>query len=183
MPVCGTKSKYFYSAEAYTEFLSSLAPNEASTWRAKYYKGLGTSTSAEARSYFSDLASHVTWFKPCDMHSNDLDMVFNKRRADDRRLWLSSEHSTAVDGEGNGSRLGSPAIPVRSGVATASEGAAGTTKLSTFIHSELAGHAHADNVRSLPSVIDGLKPAQRKVLYGCFKRNLVDEVKVAQLAG
>lgn len=179
----GTKSKYFYSAEAYTEFLASLPPNEASAWRAKYYKGLGTSTSAEARSYFSDLASHVTWFKPCETHSNDLDMVFNKQRADDRRLWLSPERSKAVDGEDNCSRLGSPASPVRSGVATAAEGAAGTTKLSTFIHSELVGHAHADNVRSLPSVIDGLKPAQRKVLYGCFKRNLVDEVKVAQLAG
>jgi DNA topoisomerase-2 len=30
---------------------------------------------------------------------------------------------------------------------------------------------------------DGLKPGQRKVLYGCFKRNLTKEIKVAQLAG
>jgi len=32
-------------------------------------------------------------------------------------------------------------------------------------------------------VIDGLKSSSRKVLYGCFKRNLKGEVKVAQLAG
>ena len=29
----------------------------------------------------------------------------------------------------------------------------------------------------------GFKPGQRKVLFACFKRNLVREVKVAQLAG
>ena len=29
----------------------------------------------------------------------------------------------------------------------------------------------------------GFKPGQRKVVFACFKRNLVREVKVAQLAG
>ena len=45
--------------------------------------------------------------------------------------------------------------------------------------------SHADNVRSLPSVIDGLKPAQRKVLFGCFKKKFGNggEMKVVQLAG
>jgi len=32
-------------------------------------------------------------------------------------------------------------------------------------------------------VVDGLKPGQRKILFGCFKRNLTQEIKVAQLAG
>ena len=32
-------------------------------------------------------------------------------------------------------------------------------------------------------MIDGFKPTQRKVLFGCLKRNLVKEVKVAQLSG
>ena len=41
----------------------------------------------------------------------------------------------------------------------------------------------SDNVRSIPSLVDGLKPSQRKVLFACFKRNLVNEIKVAQLAG
>jgi DNA topoisomerase-2 len=38
-------------------------------------------------------------------------------------------------------------------------------------------------VRSIPSVIDGFKPSQRKILFSCFKRNLRTEIKVAQLAG
>jgi DNA topoisomerase-2 len=41
-----------------------------------------------------------------------------------------------------------------------------------------------DNSRSIPSLIDGLKPSQRKILYGAALRGLdKDEVKVAQLAG
>ena len=41
----------------------------------------------------------------------------------------------------------------------------------------------ADNVRSIPSVVDGLKPGQRKVLYTCFRRNIKKDVKVVELAG
>lgn len=37
--------------------------------------------------------------------------------------------------------------------------------------------------RSIPSMIDGLKPGQRKVIFTCIKRNDKREVKVAQLAG
>jgi DNA topoisomerase II len=32
-------------------------------------------------------------------------------------------------------------------------------------------------------MIDGLKPSQREVLFACFKRNLSNEIKVAQLTG
>ena len=37
--------------------------------------------------------------------------------------------------------------------------------------------------RSIPSVVDGWKPGQRKILYSCFKRNLKAQIKVAQLSG
>lgn len=37
----------------------------------------------------------------------------------------------------------------------------------------------ADNIRSIPSVADGLKPGQRKVIWACFKRNLKKEIKVS----
>lgn len=61
-----------------------------------------------------------------------------------------------------------------------------TTKAVTyaeFINLELVLFSNADNVRSIPSVVDGLKPGQRKVLFTCIKRNDKREVKVAQLAG
>ena len=52
-----------------------------------------------------------------------------------------------------------------------------------FINQELILFSHADNERSIPHYMDGFKPSQRKVLYACFKRNLKNEIKVAQLAG
>lgn len=36
-----------------------------------------------------------------------------------------------------------------------------------------------DNIRSIPNIMDGLKPGPRKIMFSCFKRNLVNEVKVA----
>ena len=55
-----------------------------------------------------------------------------------------------------------------------------------FINKELIHFSNADNVRSIPSMVDGLKPGQRKILFACFKRGkplLKHEIKVAQLAG
>ena len=43
--------------------------------------------------------------------------------------------------------------------------------ISDFINKELILFSMSDNVRSIPSVLDGFKPGQRKVLYGCFKKN------------
>ena len=51
------------------------------------------------------------------------------------------------------------------------------------MHKELVHFSMADTVRSIPSLMDGLKPGQRKVLFGCFKRNLSREIRVSQLAG
>ena len=52
-----------------------------------------------------------------------------------------------------------------------------------FVNKELILFSMADNLRSIPSVIDGFKPGQRKVLYTCFRRNIRKDVKVVELAG
>ncbi|KAI5076730.1 hypothetical protein GOP47_0008795 [Adiantum capillus-veneris] len=41
----------------------------------------------------------------------------------------------------------------------------------------------ADLVRSIPSMVDGLKSGQRKILFCSFKRNFVSQAKVAQFSG
>ena len=43
---------------------------------------------------------------------------------------------------------------------------------------ELILFSRADLERSIPSMVDGLKPGQRKILFACFKRNLRKEIKV-----
>jgi len=47
-----------------------------------------------------------------------------------------------------------------------------------FINKEMILFSMADNIRSIPSLVDGLKPGQRKILFGCFKRKLTKEIKV-----
>ena len=54
---------------------------------------------------------------------------------------------------------------------------------SDFVNKELIHFSMMDNMRSIPSLVDGLKPGQRKILFACFKRKLKAEIKVAQLAG
>merc|ERR1719270_490941 len=53
-----------------------------------------------------------------------------------------------------------------------------------FVNKELVLFSNMDNERSIPSLVDGFKPGQRKVIYTCLKNNLSKkEIKVAQLAG
>ena len=54
---------------------------------------------------------------------------------------------------------------------------------SDFVNKELVLFSNLDNERSIPSIVDGFKPGQRKVMFTCIKRNDKREVKVAQLAG
>lgn len=53
-------------------------------------------------------------------------------------------------------------------------------RLKTFIDNELREFSNYDNVRSIPSIIDGLKDAQRKAVFGMMKHGN-SEIKVAQL--
>ncbi|CAH6723755.1 DNA topoisomerase 2 [[Candida] jaroonii] len=130
-------------------------------WKQKYYKGLGTSTDVEAREYFSALDKHLKRFHA--IQGNDpeyIDLAFSKKKADERKDWLQNfQPGTHLD----------PNLQI--------------IPIGDFINKELILFSMADNVRSIPSVLDGFKPGQRKVLFGCFKRNLKSEIKVAQLAG
>ncbi|ODN94177.1 DNA topoisomerase II [Cryptococcus wingfieldii CBS 7118] len=155
----GKQEISFYTMPQYEEWKEEN--NDGRGWDSKYYKGLGTSTDADARKYFSALDKHRLPFEA--MEPNDrllIDMAFNKKKADDRKEWLRQfKPGTYLDH------------------------AVKSLPISDFVNRELILFSMADNIRSIPSVADGLKPGQRKVLFGCFKRNLVKEIKVAQLAG
>lgn len=155
----GKQELTFYTMPQYEEWKEQN--NNGKGWDSKYYKGLGTSTAADAKKYFSDLDKHKIPFQDTQPGDRDLiDLAFNKKKADDRKEWLRQfKPGTYLDHDIN-------EVPI-----------------SDFINKELILFSMADNIRSIPSVADGLKPGQRKVLFGCFKRKLVKEIKVAQLAG
>ncbi len=52
-----------------------------------------------------------------------------------------------------------------------------------FINEQLIEFSVYDNERNIPSIVDGLKPGQRKIICGTFRRKLKKEIKVAQLSG
>lgn len=58
-----------------------------------------------------------------------------------------------------------------------------TLRFKDFVNKELILFSVADCARSIPSICDGLKPGQRKIMFACFKRKLYAEIKVAQLSG
>ena len=155
----------FYSEAEYRAWLAAAADGGADGgsaakkgWHLKYYKGLGTSTPAEAREWFKDL--HEIKYVWDDDADEAISLAFNKKRADDRKKWLGHYDPEKTLEETDGA-----------------------ADYSRFIHSELIHFSNADNIRSLPSMMDGLKPSQRKILFSCFKRNLRSEIRVAQLSG
>ncbi|KAF5361648.1 hypothetical protein D9758_007365 [Tetrapyrgos nigripes] len=155
----GKQQKDFFTIPEYEQWLEDTP--DAAKWEAKYYKGLGTSKDSDARQYFSNMAKHLIPFAPTQEGDKELiDLAFSKKKADDRKEWLRQfKPGTYLD-----HRL--EEIPY-----------------SEFINKELILFSMADNVRSIPSVADGLKPGQRKVIWACFKRKLKKEIKVAQLVG
>lgn len=156
----GKDTLCFYSETEYEAWLATKTEAEQRGWRAKYYKGLGTSTRTEAIEYFKTM--NTVEFE-CDKATDrTLDLAFNKKRADDRKEWL-----TSYDRKRH--------LCVGSGGARVS--------YSRFVNDELIHFSIADNIRSIPHVMDGLKPSQRKILWACLKRGLTQEIKVAQLAG
>ncbi|KAJ9667630.1 DNA topoisomerase 2 [Coniosporium apollinis] len=136
-------------------------PGHQKGWDHKYFKGLGTSSTDDAQVYFRDLDRHLKEFHT--MKENEaamIDLAFSKKKADARKEWLRDfEPGTYLD-------MTTPKI-----------------SYDDFVNKELILFSMADNLRSIPSVVDGLKPGQRKVMYTCFRRNLKKDIKVVELAG
>ena len=156
----GSQSKSFYTDSAFRTWYG----DGKAGWRIKYYKGLGTSTSAEAREYFKMIETLTVKFDVDVMTDESVVLAFDKKKADARKTWLLE--STAKE-------------------ANQLEVSYGNIKqldISEFIHKDLVNFSLADLKRSIAHVADGLKPSQRKVMYSCFQKNLKDEMKVAQLA-
>ena len=56
-------------------------------------------------------------------------------------------------------------------------------KVKDFFDNEFKQYSIADCVRSIPSLIDGFKPSQRKCIFGMIKRGNSGEIKVASASG
>jgi DNA topoisomerase-2 len=139
---------------------SGVSPVDVSTWNIKYYKGLGTSTGREFREYFEHkkIVDFAYTGKPSD---DAIDLVFNKKRADDRKEWLSiynrADHLDTSHKQ---------------------------VSYEDFMTREMKHFSIYDNQRSIANGMDGLKISLRKILFAAFKKGgLKTEIKVAQFSG
>ncbi|KAL8673642.1 MAG: hypothetical protein Q9168_001948 [Polycauliona sp. 1 TL-2023] len=154
-----TKAETFFTIPEYEAWKEDHKAERG--WEHKYYKGLGTSNDEDAQVYFHDLDRHLKEFHSMqEGESRLIELAFSKKMADERKEWLRQfkpgtylDHSSSM------------------------------ITYTDFVNKELILFSMADNMRSIPSVVDGLKPGQRKVLYTCFKRNLKKDMKVVELAG
>ncbi|KAF4973719.1 hypothetical protein FZEAL_9246 [Fusarium zealandicum] len=152
--------KSFFTQPEYEDW-KETHQNELTRWHSKYFKGLGTSSNEDAQVYFTNLDDHLKEFEVMKPQEAELfELAFSKKKADARKEWLGNflpgtylDHSTK------------------------------SISYTNFVNRELILFSMADNMRSIPSVLDGFKPGQRKVLYACFKRNLIKDKKVVELAG
>jgi DNA topoisomerase-2 len=153
----GNQELKFYNDGEYE--LWKKENDEGKGWNIKYYKGLGTSTGKEFREYFEH--KKIVDFEFSGNNCMDsIDMVFNKKRADDRKEWLGNYNRELYLDTNETS-----------------------VSYNSFINQELIHFSKYDCDRSIPNLMDGLKISLRKILYSAFKKNLTSEIKVAQFSG
>jgi|LauGreDrversion4_1035100.scaffolds.fasta_scaffold00753_8 DNA topoisomerase-2 len=155
----GQQTLLFYNDGEYLRWKDSLVGSAATGWTIKYFKGLGTSTSAEFKEYMRDRKS-VLFQHEGDGSDAAIDSVFNKKRADDRKTWLEQYDKTAF-----------------------LDTSLSAVSYDSFMNKELRHFSIYDCARSIPNMVDGLKTSLRKILFCAFKRKLTTEIKVAQFSG
>jgi DNA topoisomerase-2 len=166
-PVIKAGRVWYFTEEEYRQSLQetsgrAFGPRTASG-PVKYYKGLGTSTSAEAKEYFKQIEKLTVAFNSDPKMNESMSLAFAKAQADDRKGWLTKHMADPP-----------PGIPY---------GHVKALPVTDFVHQDLANFSAEDIKRSIPHVADGLKPSQRKVIFACLKRGLTQDMKVAQLSG
>jgi len=154
----GKDVKTFFNELTYQEWDSTKTGH----WNVKHYKGLGTSSTQEAKEYFREIDRLSIRFNFDHDASDSLALAFDKKLADQRKVFIQVNTAT-------------PPTPLPYGNMR-------TVDITEFIHRDFVNFSIADLKRSVPSLMDGLKPSQRKVLHACFLRNLSSDMKVAQLA-
>lgn len=155
--------KYCYSLPEYSKFLAT----NPSVKNTKYIKGLGTIEKSLGQEMAKNIPEYLIPFQPLQESENDLiDQTFNKDRSDDRKVWINATKTLEYDAEEEQSnRL------------------ANGLNITEYINKDVAEFSRYNLEISIPSIMDGFKPSQRKIMFTAFKKNVTNPegIKVAQL--
>ena len=134
----GTTMLEFETQTAFHEWEANEAPAK---FNAKHIKGLGTLTLADAKVLFPK--KRFITFEADDDASDAMEKAFDKKKADDRKELIE----TAV---------AEPQAPDYSQP---------TMTISNYIRTDWSEYSVYSLHRNIPSVVDGLKLSQRKILF------------------
>lgn len=171
----------FYTEQDYNKWKENN--NSTKGYQIRYFKGLGTSKKEDAKDTFKRYEElKVDYYykdKRCDeaillafekdknvkssktdVTSDDGEIVEFVKCSDKRKKWLGQyDKDSYIDVKEN------------------------RISYQDLINKELIHFSIYDNMRSIPSICDGLKPSQRKILYYMLNKNITKSIKVAQLSG
>lgn len=161
----GKQTIDFYTLSDYHKFKNDPTTG-GNTFHYKYYKGLGTSSSKEMQEYFKKMNNITILYDDAISCDECIELAFKKNKTHERKDWLKSYDPSET-------------------IEYKKENHIKRVSIEDFIHKDLKHFSNADNIRSIPNYMDGLKPSQRKVLYGTFLKCGVQNtsIKVAQLSG
>lgn len=180
----GKKTMEFFTEQDYLKWKETGI--NLNTYQIRYFKGLGTSKKEDAKDTFKRLDELKVDYYHKDTKCDDaILLAFEKDKnikaskkttsddasetsettnvikcSDKRKNWLSN-YDKGIYLDMNQKRV----------------------SYQDLINKELIHFSIYDNLRSIPSLCDGLKPSQRKILYYMLKKNKKDLIKVAQLSG
>ena len=158
----GKKSHVFYNETLFKKWIKENIHGKKK-FKVKYYKGLGTSSTDEIMEIFG---RRMVKYTEDEKSSFTFDKIFNKNNSDLRKQWMNTYNEDGL--EENKRTLD---------IQDLSE----DQTHSYFLDNVLIKYSFSSCVRSIPSVVDGLKESTRKILYAAFMKN--KELKVSQLAG
>lgn len=156
----GGAREEFHSEVEYARWRDERVRAGAPTGTSKYYKGLGSSTPADAREYFRNIEKNQT-------------ALVHEGEASDRALALHFDEGCAAERRAHMETAYDPGAFV--------DYATDRVSYQTFLDDELSHFSMYACRRQIPSVVDGLVPARRKVLHTVLRKNVTRDVKVAQL--
>lgn len=130
----------------------------------KYFKGLGTTERKDIGIIFG---KKMTEYIVTDKSTLYLDMAFNNSSSAERKVWVQRYQ---------------PGLKRRDTIDYNKDEWNHQT-IEDFIEYDLVQYAFDDCYRSIPSVFDGLKESQRKILYAAKKEKFVNDLKITQFAG
>lgn len=136
-------------------------------WKVKYYKGLGTSSQVDIKEDYESGHNQILFVIDRDI-DDTIRLAFDQSKANARKLWLSTPADDFLDNDDPEQRI------------------------SRFVHTGIKTYSLDNIIRSIPSIMDGLKESMRKALTsgidefgldGALKTNPADSKVFEIVAG